>query len=602
MSLLAAILLLAPGLPARAAPELACWDFESDDGGMALDEILPVWEWGEPSSGPGEAWSGTRLWATDLDDFYINNNEASLILPDVDLTGASRPVLSLWQWYQLRPGDEARFEVEVGGDWQVIEPIYGYPEGGSAFAESIDDWQDVYVDLTGLDSSSQVRLSLVSDSTGVSVGWYVDDLCLHDGDIVPPRIGIVDSPTEWQRMDVGPTITASVEDDVGLTTLLVRWSTEELAEQESYMSVAGSDNWQTTLPALEPGQTITWQIEASDGSNTTTWPSHDQGEIRVFLPAPLDLAGPDERLWATTVPLTWSPPDSVEVVSGYRVYRDELLVAEVDAPPAEAPALGPVDRFTVTALYDTELGTFEGEPAGPVEVKVAVPQLHELSPGDAYQGDRIRVELSGEQLLLEDSPGTEPLLDLGEGITVEAVEVVHVDLAAFTLAIDEDATTGLRDALVQTGGLTLELPEAFEVVDGADRPTLVNVSPEGLEQGESGEVRITASTTLAGDLLVDLGEGVVVEEVSLDGATAVVAVAVANDAPVGTNAVELDDGARIMTLEAGFRIYARASSGKGCQVGPGAAGGLLWLLPALWARRRRGAASPSARTPTDRAG
>lgn len=584
-------LLLAASGPSGAAGPTVCWDLESDDGGFTPDEILPTWEWGEPTSGPGEAHGGLRAWATGLDDSYINNNEAALRLPSVDLSAYERPVLSLWHWYRLRPGDEARLEAWTDEAWQLVEPIYGYPGGGTAYEDGSEAWVDAYVDLGGLLDASELRLQLVSDATGVTDGWYVDDLCLHDGDIVPPRFASVDSPVEWQRMDVGPTLSTEVEDDVALTTLLVRWSTDEIPEQVTYMGVATGGAWSATLPALAPGQTVRWSIEASDGLNTSTWPGDAEGEIRIFLPAPEAVSAPEGRQWGTTIGLDWQAPEAEETVVGYRVYRGDALVAEVLAPPVDVPALGPVDTLHVTAVYDTDLGSFEGDASEAVEVEIAVPVFEALSPSEAWQGDLLRIELSGEQLLLQGVEAELPELDLGDGISVVGVEVVNVDRAAFTVQVDADSPTGSRDAVLTSGGLQLTLDGGFTVLDGADRPALLAVSPVGLEQGATGEVRLATTAELGPEVRVDLGEGVVVESVVVEGSTVVATVAVANDAPAGANTAEIDDGSRILQLPDGFRVYARGSSGKGCASSPGRAvpGGMLAALGllALVGRRRR---------------
>lgn len=579
----------APGVepPAGPAP-LACWDLDADDGGLTVDEILPQWQWGVPTTGPGAAYTGSRVWATGLDGSYINNNEASLILPGFDLSLAERPVLSLWHWHRLRKGDIARIEIRTGDAWMPVDPVYGYRDAEGTYAGQSQGWVEAWVDLSGLTDASQVRLTLVSDSTGVTDGWYVDDLCVHDGDVVPPHIDEVSAATAWQQMDAGPTITARVVDDLGLDAVTVSWWTEEQPETTVAAVPVDGELWAATLPAVSPGQVISWQLHASDGVNLASWPADGPAEIEVFLPAPTSLQAEAERTWGPTVGLDWAPPDAVEVVAAYRVYRDDALISEVDAPPAEVAAAGPVDRFEVAAIYDTAQGLLEGERSDPVEVSTAVPTLDALDPPEAWQGDLLRVELTGTNLLLDGAAADPPALQLGDGIAVVGVEVVHVDRAAFTLEIAADAAVGPRDAVLSTGGLDLLLEDAFTVLDGADRPALLAAEPGGATQGQELTVVLTTNTTLSEGVHVSLGEGVVVQATRVSGAQVELDVAVANDAAVGSVDVVLDDGTRVMVLADGFRVYARARSGQGCAAAPGGAlVGALAAAAALLAGRRR---------------
>lgn len=574
-----------------AAPVVAAWDLDGDDGGFTTDEELGVWEWGPPTSGPGAAATGSNVWATVLDGNYVNDNQAALVLPAVDLLGAARPVLRFSHWLSLRPGDLARVELFVDGSWQVVEPIYGYPTATPAWVSTNGVWVECFVDLSEVADASAVRLNLVADGTGVSDGWYIDDVAIHDGDIVPPRIEDVDAPTQWSVMSQGPTIDATVRDDVGLASLAIVWSTATLNDRRTTMSALGSDQWTATLPALSPGALVEWRIEASDGVNVATWPDSGVSEIDVFLPAPTGLSAPDTRLWGLTVPLDWLPPETEEVVDHYLVHRNGELVAQVVQPQADAPAQGPVDSFTVRAVYNTALGTVEGDDSDPLEVEIAVPVLQQLSPDAAWQGDRVRVVLTGAQLLLDGGDDPQPQLDLGPGVVVEQVVVDHVDKATFTLAVDPDAEAGLRDAVLTTDGLDLVLADAFEVLDGADRPAITDVSPADLEQGAQTVIYLTTNTTFDDAPLVDLGEGIIVEDVStLDGVVTVI-VAVANDAPLGLRPVQLDDGTRILELDDGLRVRARTEQGGGCSsasAGTGT-GSATWLLLSslLLLRRRR---------------
>jgi hypothetical protein len=136
------------------------------------------------------------------------------------------------------------------------------------------------------------------------------------------------------------------------------------------------------------------------------------------------------------------------------------------------------------------------------------------------------------------------------------------------------------------------------VFDAADRPRLLTLDPDEAEQGERVQFRLEASTAFAEAPLVDLGEGVVVEEVSVDGAVATVLAVIGGDAPVGERDVVADDSRRILGGVALRVRNATFATDPGCAAGgsvPSPAGLLLAALAVQRSSRRRPTASE---TPT----
>lgn len=579
-------LLLLLGGAAFASPPvlLQLWDFESDDGGFLSEGDLPQWEWGAPGVGPTAAYSGSLLWGTELDGQYLRENRISLTLSSLDLTGISDPVLVFWSWLDLAEGDFATIETFDGVDWQVAAPVYGYPADDS-FPGNPRTWEPIYFDLSGLTDTSQLRLVLESDA-GRALGWYVDDVSVWSGDAVPPNVEFELEPVEWSTFDTGPTFLVSAIDDRQVARLSLLWALDGGSTERSDFTALGDDRYLLSLPAQVPGQ-LTWTIEASDGQNTSTWPVEGEGSTRIFLPAPLELTGPTDRSWGTEVPLSWTAPESEEPIVGYRVYRDDEPIIDTAFPFATAPAVGPLDTFRVSALFDTALGELEGDLTDPITIEVAVPRLEALSPASAWQGEQVHLVLTGSSLLLDARTVLPGDLYLGEGIEVVELAIEHVDRATVTASIDPDAPTGLRDAWLTIRGVDVTLPGAFEVLDGSDRPEIASISPDSMVQGDSETVLVTLTRAPQSVPGLSFGDGVVIGDVTVDGAVISAEVSVARDAPLGARRISVDDGQRIIELDEGFRVRAYVSRISRCQAAPSAPLTTLLPLVLMLLRRRR---------------
>ena len=159
-------------------------NFDTSDGGFTTTGS-GSWKWGNPTSGPGAAHSGTKVWATNLLGDYGNNEDGVVTSPMYDLTGAAGKsiVVSWWQFLTTESGyDYGKVEVSNngGGSW---ETIFGPRSGavGTGWTQ-----QTVLLDGTYAVSEFQIRFTLTSDTAGVASGFYFDDLRLA-------AIGLVDA-------------------------------------------------------------------------------------------------------------------------------------------------------------------------------------------------------------------------------------------------------------------------------------------------------------------------------------------------------------------------------------------------------------------------
>ncbi|MCP4810394.1 MAG: hypothetical protein GY884_34080, partial [Proteobacteria bacterium] len=428
-----------------------------------------------------------------------------------------------------------------------------------------------------------LRLALETDDSVQLDGWYIDDLVLWEGDRAPPRI--VDlSEIETTDDVVGPyAVSTTVADDIGVASVQLVYTVDAGDELSVELADAGDGVWEGGVPGQDPDTSVAWWVVASDGENEARFPSlGEERRFRVRLPAPTDLLAPAERTAGDEVELSWTPPESRHALAGYLVYLDDELVAEVDATPAMVPLdLSGTVEAEVAALFDfPELdATWEGGRSEAASFDAAVPVLHSLEPGQAWQGDSVRLSLVGSYVLFA---AGDVEVDLGDGVTVVGIEVDSVDRAVVSLEIHDDAAVSERDLVVRSGEVELELEAVFSVLDGADRPGVTAVSPSSAVQGESLTLSIELSQAPAGEVDVSLGDEIVVESVSVDGTTVSAEITIGAQAALGDRAVLVDDGTRIFS---GSELQVRDATSPP-STGCGSVGLGPWWLVLLALRRK----------------
>lgn len=155
--------------------------------------ILPVWDWGNATSGPMNCHSGTGCVGTGVGGNYDASTAimgAAVATGDIDLTTATAPItLSYWQWINFAPTDGGY--VSVGGT-QLFNPSVPYNGviPGFPFPPDIDAWMGdmsgmgwhlVTFDLSAFAGQTiQISWNLSGSSVGTHPGWYIDDILVAD--------------------------------------------------------------------------------------------------------------------------------------------------------------------------------------------------------------------------------------------------------------------------------------------------------------------------------------------------------------------------------------------------------------------------------------
>ncbi|TCS95440.1 bacillopeptidase F [Hazenella coriacea] len=145
-------------------------NFESTPVGWYSFGTLDSWQWGKPTSGPGSAFSGEKVYATNLAGDYDSKADMTLVMPPVDLPEGNA-YLQFKQWYDF----ETRYDfghVVVSTDqqnWTQLAQVNGLSNG----------WVDGQVDLSAY-AGQRVYLGfhVKTDISIVKKGWYIDDVKL----------------------------------------------------------------------------------------------------------------------------------------------------------------------------------------------------------------------------------------------------------------------------------------------------------------------------------------------------------------------------------------------------------------------------------------
>lgn len=168
----------APGY-AISAGQATLYDFESGPQGFRYAGATS-WAWGVPNSGPRRAYSGYKLWATNLSGNYANNEAGYLRFPTLDMSAypGKHVVLEWQQWLKSEAGyDLASLEVSKDGgvNW---ETVYGPVSGDVAL-----QWQPqkVVLDTSYAVAGFRARFHFISDEAVAYPGWYVDDVRVSIG-------------------------------------------------------------------------------------------------------------------------------------------------------------------------------------------------------------------------------------------------------------------------------------------------------------------------------------------------------------------------------------------------------------------------------------
>ncbi|MBN2542296.1 carboxypeptidase regulatory-like domain-containing protein [bacterium] len=260
-------------------------DFEADNGGFYSYGPVNDWEWGTPTTGPGNAYSGVNAWATKLNSDYNNESQSHLAL-DLDLTTVESAVVFFMSWYKFQPyyilgyHDGGNIKVSVGGGSAIlVYPAGGYDETLSGYnwlipeEEAFADndrgnfWHTEEVDLTPYCGNNITLLfEFGSSSSTTDDGWYIDDVLVTfvNYTLIVDSRGSEIKPSDFEILSNHP-------NPFNASTRISLRITKECLTNISIYDILGNQVWEKGETLLSPGEhTILWNAEDENNEQLPT--------------------------------------------------------------------------------------------------------------------------------------------------------------------------------------------------------------------------------------------------------------------------------------------------------------------------------------------
>ena len=194
-------------------PELFYTDFEDESGSFIASE---GWEWGNVNRSlqPTNAFSGNKLWGTNLEGDYENNCNWQLDF-ELSLGEINYPGLEYWQWYKFErgyaeiffDGGNVKISTDDGETFELITPLGGYPgmisshnaflgnQRGFGGDSNGNFWHSVRFNLSRYAHNDVIiRFEIGTDNTNTAPGWYIDDVRIMELVDIPEYSEAVNLP------------------------------------------------------------------------------------------------------------------------------------------------------------------------------------------------------------------------------------------------------------------------------------------------------------------------------------------------------------------------------------------------------------------------
>ncbi|CAM4488733.1 S8 family serine peptidase [Paenibacillus phoenicis] len=249
-------------------------DFESEPIGFQSGGAGNTWAWGTPVSGPGSAYSGEKVYASNLTGTYAPNSNSYLLMPPINLTDSPQgALLSFKHWYDLEEGYDIGtvYIASLDTDYAFV-PV-------AEFTGTSDGWKTQYLDLRDY-AGEQVYLQfgLTSDGSVHKAGWYLDDLSLQVPDTTAPEAPADLTGSVNFAGSAELSWSPSADEDVKLYTVY-----RSTTSGSGYEVIGTSGQTEFTDTTTETDHTYYYAVTATDYSDNEG-PKSNELELTVVRP------------------------------------------------------------------------------------------------------------------------------------------------------------------------------------------------------------------------------------------------------------------------------------------------------------------------------
>ncbi|WP_246521437.1 S8 family peptidase [Ornithinibacillus massiliensis] len=249
-------------------------DFEENPLGWQKLGSNNTWEWGAPTSGPEEAFVGENVYATNVAGPYVNNMDAHLVMPPIDVPeGDSFLQFKSWHEFEISSSGTAYDygNLVISTDlenWTTLEQFVGSSDGWSNIEADLRDYQGQRV---------YIGFYTYSDGSVTRDGWYIDEVALTDesqynNDTIPPTFE--HTPPDIAYSGMALNLDVLVRDNMLVGGATLHYQDENGDWQALEAELESGNNLEATFSVVVPanqvtGDSFTYKWEVSDYAGNT---------------------------------------------------------------------------------------------------------------------------------------------------------------------------------------------------------------------------------------------------------------------------------------------------------------------------------------------
>lgn len=288
----------------------------------------------------------------------------------------------------------------------------------------------------------------------------------------------------------------------------------------------------------------------------------------------LNLTGSDTD-WRNNTTVSFSDP-AIQVIDVAAQSSTSLDVTVSVGPMA---ALDHYDVEVQTPLEELQIA--RGRDVVRVVENLGFPTLLSVEPSTLRQGEIRTVTLRGLNTGWEASS----TVDLGDGVTIDSVDVLSPTLISSRVTVDPRARIGFRIGSVNSPSQTDVKQRAVLVTTGAGTvPEIIALDPAEGAPGEVLDVSVIGANTsfTAGTTTASFGPEIDVVTVDvIDSSTALVRIEIAPGAVAGFRDVSLTTGSEVAVILDGFFVTTSVATPPPPEIPTLSQWGMLFLLLSL---------------------